>query len=60
MISCAPGTRALRRASFDTRRGRPIWAASCKGKNSWKSGWSFDARSKGQPGYSLAGEIDDL
>jgi len=22
--------------------------------------WSFDARSKGQPGYSLAGEIDDL
>ena len=22
--------------------------------------WSFDARSKGQPGYSLAGEADDL
>jgi hypothetical protein len=22
--------------------------------------WSFDARSKGQPGYSLAGEVDDL
>ena len=22
--------------------------------------WSFDARSKGQPGHSLAVEIDDL